>query len=555
MSKKAWFITHDDYIDRRIFFFVDVMREQGYEVKLFPSQYFNILCSKDSAYVKRPVNERVVKEYNIPAHFISDRDRKIFRTIIQEEEQYWKENNQWTKIILALNNKKNNYEIQIYEKYYSVILHHKEYILCYNSLTESYSRIMRTTHTIDLINCEKVILEVLINGVSEEGYGEIEIKQEKNEYHESCIYAHVKNTNYLYVYNLVKETLTEISLLLCKNKVDVIKGKKYDFKNFRELIYDYSYIFFRVLQELKKEKPDIVYVADLPTLPIGIMLKKAIGCKLMIDCHEWWYKQTVLWEEKEKKKIALVDQYEKELYPQCDLCITVGENLANRMEKYIGCPFKVIYSCMSQGLSKHSNVDKRFLIEKYNLRQDSKIAIFQGGMSSFRNLENLARATRYLEEDCYLLLLTTGAFQEEFKKILNQEGNPERVIWGGWISQDELLNYTKSVDLGIIPYVAVNDYAECFVPNKLMEYFEVKVPIFYDSSMYELNLVAGGNHVGYGANLKDAEEFGKKLNSLLHNNIQLNELKRNYETCSDKFGYMSQREVFLELFSKYILEK
>ena len=154
-----------------------------------------------------------------------------------------------------------------------------------------------------------------------------------------------------------------------------------------------------------------------------------------------------------------------------------------------------------------------------------------------------------------MLLLTTGAFQEEFKKILNQEGNPERVIWGGWISQDELLNYTKSVDLGIIPYVAVNDYAECFVPNKLMEYFEVKVPIFYDSSMYELNLVAGGNHVGYGANLKDAEEFGKKLNSLLHNNIQLNELKRNYETCSDKFGYMSQREVFLELFSKYILEK
>ena len=229
----------------------------------------------------------------------------------------------------------------------------------------------------------------------------------------------------------------------------------------------------------------------------------------------------------------------------------MGENLAKRMQAYYKCPFEVIYSCMSQKLSQHSIIDSHFIHKKFNLPSDSKIAVFQGGMSTFRNLENLARATKYLEEDSYLLLLTGGDYQEEFKKILNSEGNPERVIWGGWISQDELLNYTQNVDVGIIPYTAVNDYSECFVPNKLMEYFEVQVPIFYDTSMYELSLVAGGNQVGYGADLKNVEEFGTELNALLHNEQKLGELKRNYEYCYDKFGYESQKGLFEEMLSRY----
>ena len=47
MGKKAWFITHDDYVDRRIFFFVDVLERSGYQVKLFPAYYINVLSSME----------------------------------------------------------------------------------------------------------------------------------------------------------------------------------------------------------------------------------------------------------------------------------------------------------------------------------------------------------------------------------------------------------------------------------------------------------------------------------------------------------------------------
>ena len=38
-KKIAWLVTHDAYIDRRILFFADVLMENGYSVKLFPSAY------------------------------------------------------------------------------------------------------------------------------------------------------------------------------------------------------------------------------------------------------------------------------------------------------------------------------------------------------------------------------------------------------------------------------------------------------------------------------------------------------------------------------------
>ena len=72
MGKKAWFITHDDYVDRRIFFFVDVLERSGYQVKLFPAYYINVLSSMDPSYVLRPVSKSTVREYNVDFSDISE---------------------------------------------------------------------------------------------------------------------------------------------------------------------------------------------------------------------------------------------------------------------------------------------------------------------------------------------------------------------------------------------------------------------------------------------------------------------------------------------------
>lgn len=555
MRKIAWFITHDDYIDRRIFFFVDVLEKKGYQVKVFPAFYINVLSSMDPSYVKRPVSNRIVREYNVDVSEILETEKLIIERV-KADSAYIVQNRKCSKAImeqLISMGMKDKVKISVQNGQYYITISNEDYILCYNSLTNSLCRIMMSDKIEELKKCEQAILDALMEqkeGIFDAGDG-ILVMQTIDVSGTKQVYASMFAAGVMYVYNEKEETLSEIVPYTYDSEMDVINGREFDYIDYKNIIYNFAPIMRRVKEELLIETPEVVYVADLPTLPIGFMLKEVTGCKLIVDCHEWWYKQTVLWEDENKDKIEMVNQFEALLYPQCDLRITVGENLAKRMQEYYGCPFEVIYSCMSQKLSQHSIVDRNFIREKYNLSKDSKIAIFQGGMSTFRNLENLARATKYLEEDSYLLLLTCGDYQEEFKKILHSEGNPDRVIWGGWINQDELLNYTQNVDVGIIPYTAVNDYSECFVPNKLMEYFEVQVPIFYDSSMYELNLVAGENHVGYGVDLKNVEVFGTELNALLHNKQKICELKSNYKYCHDKFGYENQKGLFEEMLLRY----
>lgn len=555
MGKVAWFITHDDYIDRRIFFFVDVLEKKEYQVKVFPAFYINVLSSMDSSYVKRPISSRIVREYNVDVNGILETEKLIIESV-KADSAYIMQNRKCSKAImeqLISMEMKENVKISVQNEHYYITITNEDYILCYNSLTNSLCRIIKPDKIEEFKKCEKAILNVIIEqkeGIVDAGDG-ITVMQTFDADGFRRVYASMFAAGVMYVYNEKMETLSEILPYTYNSEMDIISGREFDYIDYKNIIYNFAPIMQRVKEELLIETPDVVYVADLPTLPIGFMLKEVTGCKLIVDCHEWWYKQTVLWENENKDKIEMVNQFEALLYPQCDLRITVGENLAKRMQEYYECPFEVIYSCMSQKLSQHSIVDRNFIREKYNLSKDSKIAIFQGGMSTFRNLENLARATKYLADDSYLLLLTCGDYQEEFKKILHSEGNPDRVIWGGWINQDELLNYTQSVDVGIIPYTAVNDYSECFVPNKLMEYFEVQVPIFYDTSMHELSLVAGGNHVGYGADLKNVEEFGTELNALLHDELKKRELKNNYQYCHDKFDYNSQKKCFEDMLVKY----
>lgn len=522
-------------------------------MKLFSAPYINVLSSLDSSYIQRPVTRRVVKEYNVGLNEITETERQILEKI-QTESTYIKQNRKNSKTLeRSFSNLNAEVKITIQEEQYCVTITSEKYTLFYNSITGSLCRIIPSHRAKELKKCENAIMKMLVKNHESVNVNSSDIPtiQKIDEGGNRLIYAGIPAMQVMYIYDEGMETLTEVTPYLFDSKTDVINSKVFDHISYKNKVYNYTPIMQKVKEVLSDEIPDIVYVADLPTLPIGIILKEITKCKLIVDCHEWWYKQTELWEAKNKKKIELVNQYEATLYPQCDLRITVGENLAKRMQEYYGCPFEVIYSCMSQKLSQHTIKDRSFIYKKFNLPEGSKIAIFQGSMTAFRNLENLARATKYLERDSYLLLLTTGDYQENFKRILKREGNPDRVIWGGWISQDELLNYTQNVDVGIIPYTAVNDYSECFVPNKLMEYFETQIPIFYDTSMYELNLVAGENHVGYGANLKNAKEFGIKLNELLHNDMQIAAFKRNYEDCHNKFNYESQKSRLENIYEKY----
>ena len=84
----AWLVTHDAYIDRRILFFADVLLENGYSVKLFPSAYTDFTNDHDPDYVVRPLDWSVIKLYGLPVSALLETERKILESVIAAQEAH-----------------------------------------------------------------------------------------------------------------------------------------------------------------------------------------------------------------------------------------------------------------------------------------------------------------------------------------------------------------------------------------------------------------------------------------------------------------------------------
>lgn len=493
--KKAWFITHDNHIDRRIFFFTEFFIEAGFDVKLFPSFRGEFKDHIDPTYVYRPEILELVKEYTNSSGTLSAAGINGIPAPI-----------------------KSDFDVaQIVDIEHAILQHIKK------ELFEDFNFVDNHEH--------------------------IGIKSYTNSEGKSMIRA-VNNKDYS-IYELNKESgaLYKISNIPFEPvKEDEMDGQVFDFVRYKQVIFDYSPLLTQVKRYLEREKPDIVYVADLPTLPIGIMLKKVTGCKLIIDCHEWWREQSVLWEPHLKDKIDTIDKYEKTLYKECDVHITVGHVLAESMKKYFDVNFGAIYSCLSDSLD--INPDTRedgFWSKRYNIPPTAKVLLFQGSLTTLRNLENLARASFYFDESVYLAIVGGGSFEEEFRRILHKEGKPDKVIFTGWIPQEDLMNYTINSDLGIIPYVAVNDYFSMSLPNKAIEFFSACLPIICDKTLKEIANIVNDHNIGIGIDCSNPEEIGNCVNSLCLDENRLKTYKRNYLQCRDLFSYKKQSEQLSKL--------
>lgn len=559
-DKIAWLVTHDAYIDRRILFFADVLLENGYTVKLFPAAYTDFTNDHDPDYVVRPLDWTVVKLYGLSLASLMEEERGLLEKVVAAQETYHQENGNYAytlDMLRGIRKTMGGYTVHTVGERsgYFISIQKGNRVLVYDSHTGHTTVIADKTVAAQAGEYERAIVGADLATIAKEGHvliGDVAVSYTRGPRGKDLA-AHCKvadNGVWLFS-NTPPELYRGTPIPYASIGPDVLEGREFDYQEYRKIVYDYSPILEQVRRSLTEEKPDLVYVADLPTLPIGVMLKETLGCTLMVDCHEWWYKQARLWESTLEKKIALSEQSEAELYPQCDICITVGKYLAQDMSACYHKDFEVIYSCMSADLSLENTVPTPGFWQEYGVPEGKRVAIFQGSMTDLRNLDNLARATRYLDEDCCLVIVGGGPYEETFQQILQEEGNPERVVMVGWVNQSDLLKFTVNADLGVLPYSAMDEYFSYSVPNKLMEYFEATLPMLYDVSMKEISMVAGAHDVGVAEDLSDAEKFGKTLNSLLHDTERLAALKEHYANCKNKFSYESQRVEFERILERY----
>ena len=562
-SKNIWVITHDNHIDHRILFVSKSLLQQGNKVKLFAGQCFSIF-DEDQDFIVRPyINQSGNIDSIFKCQNINTDDCKELGVV--------------KSIISTFDLGKINASEVIKKRtgiYQCVCVKDKEGIIYIDILNDqtkthfywnSYDEEIKEVLVSDfgansLAFCyyyDKLIQSKFHKPSFLSNFyksGLIKKKEEQNiSFYKNKIYS--GNVNDYLVIDLDHNTFVSCSKLLGLSRGTIeFQGQKFYFNEFCENIYNFTPIFQSLLRFID-EKPDYVYVADLPTLPIGYILKKVLGVKLIVDCHEWWMGQSLLWEPDATKKIQLINKYEKYLYSACDKRITIGQQLGHFLEHYFSLPFEYFYT-VSNHIINYNEVSalesselrkEEFWHSKFSIPKNAKVCIFQGSLTSNRNIENLVKSVDYLNNNHYMVIIGNGPIFSSLQSLSKKLNKKKQIIFVGWVSQEELLAFAINADVGVIPYVAINEYYATSAPNKLSEYYAAHLPIVADSSMKEICSNITKDRVGLMVNCKKPSVLGESISKLLNDNDLLISMKKAYEQKLETFDEKTQQQKVLDI--------
>lgn len=249
-------------------------------------------------------------------------------------------------------------------------------------------------------------------------------------------------------------------------------------------------LFTRVFAQAIADHPADVYVAhDLPMLPVGVAAVERHGGRLVYDSHECFPEQ-----EFNALERRVWRRLEAALIGRCDLVITVNASIARLMEGRYGFPrVQVIHNAERVPAALPN---ERRLHRRLGLTDQAQVVLFQGGLSEGRNLDLLVRMVPHLRAtQVHVVFLGDGLLRERLAALARRLGVEARVHLLPAVLQAELLAYTVSADVGVIPYRPTCLNNRYCTPNKLFEFIAAGLPVIA-SDLPELRRFVAGNGIG-----------------------------------------------------------
>lgn len=301
-----------------------------------------------------------------------------------------------------------------------------------------------------------------------------------------------------------------------------------------------------MITRLLSFNPDIIHVHDLPCLKAGVFASREINVPLVYDAHELYYAQeslsyilTKLFYKTEKKYIRV---------PKA--VITVNPFIAKIMSREYNVPEpNVIMNCTEMPKDFDRDAGKGLLRKKGNIPDDYRVVLYQGWISSERNIQTMIRGVHYFPEKVCLAIIGYGDFEKVLRELVTKEGLEEKVFFLGPVPSDEMLNYSAGADIGVIPYRPVDDNHLYCSPNKLFEYILAGVPVLSNDLPF-FRMIKEKYDCIDTVSMESPEEFGSKVSDLLQDNEKLDLLKSNCMMAAEELNWDVESRKLLQIYDK-----
>ena len=155
---------------------------------------------------------------------------------------------------------------------------------------------------------------------------------------------------------------------------------------------------------------------------------------------------------------------------------TVNEFIATIFETRYGRRPSVLLNAAPYEPSQDRITARIKLRRLAGLPDTAKVVLFQGWLSSERNLETLVRAAALFPKGTYLVLIGYGPMEAKLQTIAESVAEG-KVRFLGRCDGDELRELTCGADVGVIPYIPIDDNHRYCSPNKFFEFVQARLHI------------------------------------------------------------------------------
>jgi glycosyltransferase involved in cell wall biosynthesis len=254
---------------------------------------------------------------------------------------------------------------------------------------------------------------------------------------------------------------------------------------------------------------DLYYANDLDTLLAGYLLTRLHRARLIYDAHELY---PDLAETSPDFYRFLLKKVEGYLARRADAVITVNDPIAeilqdrHRLERkptvVLNCPpFQPVPERVNASLPLYK-------------------VLYHGLYLPGRNLEGLVLSMRYVE-NAQLYLRGYGMLEGTLRRIVDQNGLRDKVIFLAPVPMSELVPKAAEFDIGIVPYpgnpLNLNSYF-CG-PNKVFEYLMAGLALAV-SDLPELRKIVDQYDVGIVFDPDSPRDIARALAELTEESLQ-----------------------------------
>ena len=292
-------------------------------------------------------------------------------------------------------------------------------------------------------------------------------------------------------------------------------------------------------------KADIYHAHDLNTLIPAYWAAKKTNAKTVYDSHEL-FTEIQIWGRIERYFYRKLEAF---IIKRVDKVITINNSIAGELVKryHIEYP-KVIVNCPPPLKRGEANAYDSVLRNAAGIPLDKRLVLYQGGFTQYRGLEELIEAFTYLDESFCLVFMGYGKIRNELEVIVYSKGLNNRIKFLPAVPQIELLKYTSSADLGVIPYkpVSLNNYYT--LPNKLFEYINAGIPIIA-SDLPELRRIIKGYDIGYLFDPYKSESIADAIKYVFSDKERYAAIKANTSKAAGEYNWNKESKKLLECYS------